>query len=83
MGVASTFIINEPDHTLRQNEWETEERVIDLLKRKQHLPEKLMKLQAWLVGAVVCPFADFFKRNGWNALLILSFISLFRLSDAE
>ena len=81
VGIISTFIISEPDHTLRDHEWETEERVISLLQRKQHIPEKIRNLQAWFVGAVICPFADFFSRNGWNALLILSFIAVFRMSD--
>ena len=81
VGVVSTFVISEPDHTHRDNEWKTEERVLTLLERKQHLPEKIRNLQAWFVGAVICPFADFFNRNGWNALLILSFIAVFRMSD--
>jgi len=81
VGVVSTFVISEPDHTHRDNEWETEERVLSLLERKQHLPEKIRKIQAWFVGAVICPFADFFSRNGWNALLILTFIAVFRMSD--
>ncbi len=81
VGIISTFVISEPDHTQRDHEWETEERVLSLLERKQHLPEKIRKLQAWFVGAVICPFADFFARNGWNALLILSFIAVFRMSD--
>ena len=81
VGVVSTFIISEPDHTLRDQEWKTEERVLSLLERKQHLPEKIRNIQAWFVGAVICPFADFFSRNGWNALLILSFIAVFRMSD--
>jgi len=81
VGVVSTFVISEPDHTLRNSEWETEERVLSLLERTQHLPEKLRNIQAWFVDAVICPFADFFTRNGWNALLILSFIAVFRMSD--
>ena len=32
-------------------------------------------------NAVVGPFVDFFKRNGWYALLILLFISVYRISD--
>ena len=81
VGIISTFIVSEPDHTLRDQEWATEERVVSLLERKQHLPEKIRNLQAWFVGAVICPFADFFARNGWNALIILSFIAVFRMSD--
>ena len=81
VGIISTFIISEPDHTLSDNEWKTEKRVVSLLQRNQHLPEKVRNLQAWFVGAVICPFADFFARNGWNALLILLFIAVFRMSD--
>lgn len=81
VGVVSTFVISEPDHTVRNNEWATEKRVISLLERNQHLPEKIRRLEAWFVGAVICPFADFFNRHGWEALLILSFIAVFRMSD--
>ena len=81
VGVISTFIISEPDHTLSNNEWATEKRVLSLLARNAHLPERIRRLQAWFVGAVICPFADFFARNKWNALLILAFIAVFRMSD--
>ncbi|TNG01700.1 MAG: MFS transporter [Gammaproteobacteria bacterium] len=81
VGIVTTLIISEPDHTLRKQEWATEERVLSLLERNGHLPQKIRDIQAWFVGAVICPFADFFARNGWNALLILSFIAVFRMSD--
>jgi PAT family beta-lactamase induction signal transducer AmpG len=35
----------------------------------------------WAQHAVVQPFADFFERNGKNALLILLFIAIYRISD--
>jgi MFS transporter, PAT family, beta-lactamase induction signal transducer AmpG len=35
----------------------------------------------WLQSALVEPFADFFSRYGWNALLILSLIATYRISD--
>ena len=81
IGVVSTFVIDEPDHRLRDQEWATEKRVLGMLQRNRHLPERIRQLQAWFVGAVICPFADFFARNGWNALLILAFIAVFRMSD--
>lgn len=37
--------------------------------------------QRWLLGAVICPFVEFFQRNGWFAVLILTFIGVYRLSD--
>jgi PAT family beta-lactamase induction signal transducer AmpG len=81
VGVVCTLVIDEPDHTLREQEWATEHRVLGLLQRNRHLPQQIRRLQAWFVGAVICPFADFFARNGWNALLILAFIAVFRMSD--
>lgn len=81
VGIITTLVISEPDHTLREQEWKTEKRVLSLLEKNQHLPDQIRKLQAWFVGAVICPFADFFARNGWNALLILTFIAVFRMSD--
>ena len=35
----------------------------------------------WLQIALIEPFADFFNRYGWNALLILSLIATYRISD--
>ena len=38
-------------------------------------------LGEWLRGALVEPFADFFRRYRWQALLILALIALYRISD--
>ena len=35
----------------------------------------------WLRTALVEPFADFFRRFGWNALLVLALIATYRVSD--
>ncbi len=81
VGIICTLIIDEPDNATSKAEWETEQRVLSLMAANTHLPEKIRRLQAWFVGAVVCPFADFFNRYGWHALLILAFIAVFRMSD--
>jgi len=82
IGVITTFIIQEPKQSITQETWRNEERVINFLQGSTHLPEFLRKSIAWLLGAVVCPFVDFFLRNGAvAALIILTFISLFRMSD--
>lgn len=39
------------------------------------------RLTAWLRTAVVGPFADFFRRNGGWALVLLTFIACYRISD--
>ena len=35
----------------------------------------------WWQHAIVHPFVDFFRRNGWFSLLLLLFVGLYRLSD--
>ncbi|MEW6478738.1 MAG: AmpG family muropeptide MFS transporter [Pseudomonadota bacterium] len=35
----------------------------------------------WLRGALVEPFADFLRRYGWHAALILALIGVYRISD--
>ena len=35
----------------------------------------------WMQSALIEPFADFFKRYGWNALLVLALIATYRVSD--
>lgn len=36
---------------------------------------------AWLESAVLNPFADFFRRYGWQALVLLALIAVYRISD--
>jgi PAT family beta-lactamase induction signal transducer AmpG len=38
-------------------------------------------LAAWLDVVIVDPFADFFRRYGWHAALILALIAVYRISD--
>ncbi|MEO8857824.1 MAG: MFS transporter [Burkholderiaceae bacterium] len=38
-------------------------------------------VREWLQGALVEPFADFLGRYGWHAVLVLSLIALYRISD--
>ncbi len=81
VGVATTLIIGEPERRIEARVWQEERRVIAFLERSHHWPPRLQAVMAWLIGAVVCPFVDFFQRNGRLALVILAFILAFRISD--
>jgi len=80
-GIITTLLISEPEHVISRNTWKQEEKVIQFLERSAHLPKSLRDFYAWFTGAVICPFTDFFIRNGKYALVILLFIGLFRISD--
>lgn len=81
VGVLTTLLIREPERGPGRDAWREEQRVIDFLARSAHLPGAVRGVAAWFIGAVICPFTEFFRRNGRMALYILLFIGLFRISD--
>jgi MFS transporter, PAT family, beta-lactamase induction signal transducer AmpG len=82
VGLATTLIISEPQATITRGTRVLEQRVVDWLEEKAHWPRPLRAAGGHFIGAVVCPFADFFARNGARrAALILAFIGCFRLTD--
>jgi PAT family beta-lactamase induction signal transducer AmpG len=55
-----------------------------VLISKEPVPSVLppaRNVREWLQGALVEPFADFIKRYHWQAVLILSLIAVYRISD--
>ncbi|MDD3763473.1 MAG: MFS transporter [Nevskiales bacterium] len=82
IGLLTTLLIPEPAADATTRPAALEQRVEHWLQRNAHLPRTLQHVGAWFTGAVVCPFADFFERNGVRlAILILCFVGLFRLTD--
>lgn len=81
VGVVTTLIISEPERNISNAVWQQEEKVIHFLENSAHLPERVKNIYAWFIGAVICPFTEFFNRNGSFAIVILLFIGLFRISD--
>lgn len=82
IGIATTLIIREPEAAASSdNAYRQEQRVVEFMERSAHLPKRLRQIYAWFIGAVVCPFVDFFTRNGLLAIAILALVGLFRISD--
>lgn len=80
VGIITVLLIREPERS-EQIDPALEERVVQFLSRSAHLPQWYRKALAWLIGALVCPFIDFFSRNGKTALIILLLIGIYKLSD--
>jgi len=81
VGIATTLLISEPEARIDRSTLAQEARVTAFLERSAHWPPLLRHAAAWLIGAVVCPFVDFFSRNGWRAgLPILLLILTYRLN---
>lgn len=81
VGIVTVLLISEPDKLISSKTYMEEQQVIDYLERSAHISNTWRMPVAWFIGAVICPFTEFFKRNGKWALLILGFIALYRISD--
>jgi PAT family beta-lactamase induction signal transducer AmpG len=82
VGIVTTIVIPEPDARDERNTLLQETRVLAWLEGKSHWPQMARDLGSWFVGAVVCPFIDFFTRYGGRlAVLMLAFIASYRLAD--
>jgi PAT family beta-lactamase induction signal transducer AmpG len=82
IGMVTVLVVPEPESSVSRDTVEREQRVIDWLEAKAHWPEPLRRAGGHFIGAVVCPFVDFFQRNGvGTGALILAFIGTFRLTD--
>jgi len=81
VGVVTTILISEPERKVSADTWKQEKRVVEFLENATHLSSRTKGIYAWIIGAVICPFTEFFNRNGQFAIVVLLFIGLFRISD--
>lgn len=81
VGVITVLLIAEPERAIDRATISNEQRVVDYLSRTAHVPGGWRNITAWFIGAVVCPVTDFFQRNAKQAIVILLFISIYRISD--
>lgn len=82
IGIVTTLVVAEPVVTVPQKSFEQEQRVVRFVANRPHWPAALRNAGAWFVGAVVCPFVDFFARFGGTlAVLVLTLVCTYRLTD--
>ncbi|MGR7920354.1 AmpG family muropeptide MFS transporter [Zobellella denitrificans] len=79
VGVITCLLLHEPEVDLAAQQQAQAEHKQALMERGW--PRPLAALLAFLQSAVVAPFAEFFQRFGWQALLILALIACYRISD--
>ncbi len=81
VGMLTTVLVREPDHAAEAAARPLEARVEQFLLRNPHRPAWQQRAGSWFIDAVVCPFVDFFERNGWFAFWVLMLIGCYRISD--
>ncbi|MDQ7727625.1 MFS transporter [Halomonas sp. SpR8] len=81
IGVLTVLVRPEPKRASLSIQLIHEPKVRAFIRASRGKPKVLRRLGAWSIGALVCPFTDFFTRYGVKALWILVFIAVFRISD--
>lgn len=81
VGVLTVLIRPEPARASLGLQLVHEPSVRAFLRGSRGKSKLYRRLGAWALGAVVCPFLDFFRRFGVKALGLLLFIAVFRISD--
>ncbi|HVT33983.1 MAG TPA: MFS transporter [Nevskiaceae bacterium] len=80
VGLCTTLLVGEPQAQVSRDTLMREARVLEFLETRAHWPEQLRRAGGWIIGAVVCPFVDFFARNGAaRGALILALVGTFYL----
>ncbi|MGZ8273791.1 MAG: MFS transporter, partial [Burkholderiaceae bacterium] len=82
VGVATVLLSPEPIPGEGRVQDDGEEQALARrLMVERGMSARTAKLLAWVRTAVVGPFADFVARYRWHALLLLSLIAVYRISD--
>jgi len=81
VGTLTVLLRPEPQRKVSRDTHEREERVERYLLASAHLPDWWQRLGAWFVSAVVCPFVDFFARNGRSAAMLLALVAVYKIAD--
>jgi MFS transporter, PAT family, beta-lactamase induction signal transducer AmpG len=80
VGITTVLVIAEPARPVHGDD--RDDLVVGrFLAARAHWPERAQSIGAWFIGAVICPFGEFFRRAGRLALPILVFIAIYRISD--
>ena len=81
IGVVTVLVVREPPHVVDPAVKARESALAERIAAAGGLGGRFKRITAWFSGAVISPFAEFFARNGWMALVIFALIGSFRLSD--
>jgi PAT family beta-lactamase induction signal transducer AmpG len=81
VGMLTVLLVKEPERHRVNDVGNLEDTIGSLIEPDTKQDSKFARIIGRFSTAVVGPFVDFFQRNGWYALLILLFISVYRISD--
>ena len=80
IGMLTVLCMSEPE-SKPVLDMQQQQKIADYLANKQHLSKSGQRFYSWVIETIVCPFTEFFERNGKLALWILLLIGIYKLSD--
>lgn len=81
VGLVTVLLIREPEVEVNEATRAREAALADRFIGEHVDQGQLHRFLVWFSGAVIAPFVDFFSRNGWMAVVILTLIAVYRISD--
>lgn len=81
VGMLTVLLRPEPPRSSLSIQLIHEPRVRAFLRNHRDRSRTWRRLGAWSIGAIICPFTDFFLRYGRKSLMLLLFIGVYRISD--
>ena len=81
IGIITTIVIREPEHRFKSDTLAHEEQLINKIEQRVHVKGIIQTITEWFTSAVISPFAEFFRRTGKYAILILLLIGTYRITD--
>lgn len=81
VGMLTVLALGEPETATGDATELREQWAIDWLAARAAQPRWLRDIEHWVIGAIVCPFWDFFARYRREAVIILAVVALYRISD--
>lgn len=81
VGIVTVLVIREPEKHISRKTLQQEDELVEHLESGALVKRRAKRLLTWFIGAVIGPFAEFFRRSGRWAMVILLFIAIYRISD--
>ena len=79
VGMLAVFISKEPTSSDRLDI--EQDPLVKAYRQRTSHSGFVADMGAWITGAIVAPFIDFWRRLGWMALPVLALVGLYKVSD--
>lgn len=81
IGIITTLIMAEPAHRIQPETLVEDNKLAHQISESFHADKTWKRITEWFATSFVIPFAEFFRRSGSSAIMILILIGSYRITD--